>query len=219
MEELDTNLRNKLISKLTELRFKIIKKTKKYLYFTKDTGELTYTVEIRYYNDKLLISMGLNFNIFNSPNSYDISLNQSYLQDNGVLDNSISANDLKVEDEDYYYDLVIKGVDLLMSEFNNIDSVINIYESNKYPDYVMGDGNRFLDFEILYLIYRNDIEKAKKEFQYFIDSYTNSPKHNHVLARIKFIELTLKEIKKGIKKEKIVELIKQMNAEIKQNRH
>ena len=101
-----------------------------------------------------------------------------------------------------------------MSEFNNIDSVINIYESNKYPDYVMGDGNRFLDFEILYLIYRNDIEKAKKEFQYFIDSYTNSPKYDHVLARMKFIELTLEEIKKGIDKEKIMELIKQMNAKL-----
>jgi len=214
MEELDTNLRNKLISKLTELGFKIIKKTKKYLYFTKDTGELTYMLESRYYNDKLLISMGLNFNILNNPSTYDININLSYLQDKGFLDNTIRANDLEVGDEDYYYDLVIKGINILVSEFNNVNSTINIYESNKYPSYVMGNSIRFLNFGILYLIYRSDIEKAKKEFQYFIDSYTNSPKYDHVLARMKFIELTLEEIKKGIDKEKIMELIKQMNAKL-----
>jgi len=212
MEELDINLRNKLISKLTELGFKVIKKTKKYLYFTKDTGELTYKVESRYYNDRLFISMGISFNVLDDPSTYDINSSLSYLQDKGFLDNTIRANDLEVGDEDYYYDLVIKGVDLLMSEFNNIDTVINIYESNKYPSYVMGNSIRFLSFGILYLIYRNDIEKAKKEFQEFIDFHKQYPISYIEAARIKFIELTLEEVKKGIDKDKIVELIKQMNA-------
>jgi len=214
MEELDINLRNKLISGLAELGFKVIKKTKKYLYFTKNTGELTYMVENRYYNDRLLISMGINFNILDNPGIYHISLDLSYLQDKRFLDNTKRKSDLEVGDEDYYYDLVIKGVNLLMSEFNNMESIINIYESKKYPSYVMGNSVGFLNFGILYLIYKNDIERAKKEFQKFIDFYRQYPLSYIEVARIKFIELTIEEIKKGIDKDKIVSLIKQMNTEV-----
>lgn len=199
--------------------------TKSHIIFEKKVDEnYSLLIRLRYVYGRLIFDFYGNSNLLDSSKSlyeggriFDLPLDtfENEEQKQFFKENS-DFDEAETFDKDKVFQFIQIKVNFLEKNFGTLQKCLETYDSNKYPDYAFNRKVGWMKFGFLNAIYgkkERAIELLEKfgntDFSY---EYMGEKRHSKCdVIRQKYTKLALKNIED---KEKILELIKEMNLEL-----
>ncbi len=199
--------------------------TKSHIIFEKKIDEnYSLLIRLRYVYGRLIFDFyGNNYNLDASRNIYEggriftlpLDIFENSEQKQFFKENS-NFDESETFDKEKIFQFIQIKVNFLEKDFGTIQKCLETYESDKYPDYTFNREIGWMYFGLLNAIY-GDKKRAVELLKKFVNTdfsyeYMGEKRHSKCdIIRQKYAKLALENIDN---KNKILELIKQMNVEL-----